>query len=290
MMLRNKILMLRRLKRNRKAITAVCIAIVCAILGYIGFAYYITYGGVSGVGSIGEVLIFKPIVNGSDGMNQNIDLSYTMTSTGNLAPGSIGKFKIDVDFTEIKSDAYYKISFDRTGIPNNLHFYVDDGLTNELSYIEGVKLYSDTNNNVEHYIYWSWLYSDDSASNANDSLYMDQEISVPFTVYISQHIDNHTIIVNGYEKPTGVFAVSSQEGSYTFNLDFSNISSATNYHIYFEKEFASDTSFYSDSSYQNEITSLYGYYDGTNTNITQSVYWRCTGTCSDNIYYIVDLS
>ena len=119
---------------------------------------------------------------------------------------------------------------------------------------------------------------------------MDQEISVSFTVYISQHIDNHTINVNGYEKPTGVFAVSSQEGSYTFNLDFSNISSATNYNIYFEKEFASDTSFYSDSSYQNEITSLYGYYDGTNTNITQSVYWRCTGTCSDNIYYIVDLS
>lgn len=37
----------------------------------------------------------------------------------------------------------------------------------------------------------------------NDSLYMNSEITLPFTAYVSQNVDKHTIIVNEYEKPTG---------------------------------------------------------------------------------------
>ena len=73
----------------------------------------------------------------------------------------------------------------------------------------------------------------------------------------------------------------------TFN--FSNASSQ-NYSVYFNKEdMPNGFHLYSDSAYQNEITSLLNIYDGENNNTTKTIYWKLDSGVANNLklYYIV---
>ena len=267
--------------------------IICGVFIYGiltgSFAYYFTSGNFTG-SSVINIPAFGPKVNSSTNVNQSIDLATTIINNKNLAPGAVGKFKIDIDFTDVGTNAYYNVSFDRTDIPNNIHFYVDSELTKELTNIDGVQYKTYNNKLAEHYIYWSWLYVDTPEGNANDNLYMNQEIILPFTAHISQRIEGHTIKVNEIEKPTGRVNLNGTSGSFDFNIDFSNISTAKNYKIYFNKENnENNLHLYSDSEYQNEITSIDVNYDGTNNEVNKTIYWRLDGEEINNlsIYYVV---
>ena len=260
------------------------------------FSYYYTSGNLATVSYNINIPNFAPKVNGSYNLSQSIDLSSTITNNKNLAPGAEGKFKIDIDLSEVETDVYYRISYDRTNIPNNLHFYVDEEFTSELNYINGVEVTSNTNRVVEHYIYWRWILDNSETSNQNDSLYMGQSISVPFTTIVSQQIEEHATIINNYEIVTGRVNLiethtGSNLGSFSIDLDLTGLTPSHDYYIYFGKnELSSNLHLYSDSSYQNEINNISVIYDGENTNVTKTIYWRLDNdnisTLSDGLYYI----
>ena len=60
------------------------------------FAYFVTTGNFSGVSTL-TTIKFGPKVNDSTNVNQNINLASTITNNKNLAPGAVGKFKIDIE-------------------------------------------------------------------------------------------------------------------------------------------------------------------------------------------------
>lgn len=288
-MMHRKILNLKRkIRRNKKKISAATFVIFCCIvIAGIGLSFYLTQGNFAGSSSV-EIPGFAPKVNGSDDMSQEITLTDTITNGKRLAPGAIGKFKIDIDFSNVGYDSNYNITFDRTNIPNNIHFYVDKELTKEITNIEGIQLKDYDNKEAEHYIYWKWIYNNTPESNENDSQYMNQEITLPFTVQIIQRIERNTLIVNEYERPTGRIYLSGTSGSFDIDVDFKNISTQTNYKLYFTKD-NSNLHLYSDSEYQNEITSIDSSYDEINREITKTIYWRLDTDPTDNlsVYYII---
>ena len=266
-------------------------------LGTSCFSYFFTNGGFSSNNREVTISAFNPLVNTISSNNQTITLSDTITNNSNLAPGAEGYFKVDIDFSDVGTDSYYKLSYDRTGIPNNVKFYVDEDYTTELDFLEGVT-YKDYGDQIaEHYVYWKWIVDNSADSNANDSLYMGQEIDVEFTAYISQIVDGHTVVVNDIERPTGRINIrnthtGNNKGAFNIKLDFSNVPTNSQYRIYFsEKELSDNLYIYSDSTYLNEINYIQGTYDGINSEVTHTVYWNLqTGnisTLSSGLYYVV---
>lgn len=59
--------------------------------------------------------------------------------------------------------------------------------------------------------------------------------------------------------------------------------------LFNKEEMPSGFHLYSDSSYQNEITSLLNIYDGEHNNVTKTVYWKLDSGVANNLnlYYIV---
>lgn len=284
-----RVLNLRRnLYKNKTKISlAIFIVFCCAVVGKIGFSYFYTIGNISGNTTI-NTLGFSPIVNDSAQRNQSINLRETITNNKNLAPGAIGKFNIDIDFSNVESDSAYRISFDRSNIPNNIKFYVDENLTKEITVIDGTQLAEYNNKTAEHYIYWKWIYSDTPESNANDSLYMNTNITVPYTVEIMQRTNYSSVKINNMKRPTGRVYLSGNSGSFNINLDFDGFMSGSNYNIYFNKDNKSSVlHLYTDSEFQNEISSLPVSYDGVNNLVNNTIYWRLDDSSRTNLYYIV---
>ena len=278
----------RKRKKLIKSSIVVSCLVVCAILIKVGLSYYVTSGNFNGSATV-TVLGFSPKVNNSTNISQTIDLSSTITNNKNLAPGAQGKFKVDIDFSNVESDVNYKIYFDRSNIPSNIHFYVDEDYTDELTTIDGVQLKDYNDKIAEHNIYWSWNYVNTPESNANDQLYMNKNITLPFVTEINQKITKRTIIVNGYERPTGKVYLNGTQGYFNLQIDFSNVS-PINYKIYFnKKELSNNIHLYSDSSYTNEINNILDYYDGINKITTKTIYWKSDSTISNDLYYIVEI-
>lgn len=284
-------------KYSRIKISIIFVLSLFAIsLGSICFSYYFTTGSYSGTVDL-SAPPFDPKVNTSSEETQSIDLIETITNNKSFAPGAQGMFMIDIDLSNVGYDSYYKLMYDRTGIPNNLKFYVDEDYTSELDYVEGVTYKNYDDQIAEHYVYWKWIVDNSAASNANDSLYMGQEISVEFTSYISQIVEKNTVIVNDIEKPTGRINLinthtGNNKGSFNISLNLSNIEANTQYRIYFnEKELSSNLHLYSDSTYQTKINYIQGTYDGVNSEVTNTIYWELEtdniNTLSSGLYYVV---
>lgn len=278
----------RNLYKNKTKISLIIfIAFCCAIIGKIGYSYFFTKGNFNGNAAV-NVLGFSPTINGSNDRTQTINLEDTIINGKNLAPGAIGKIEIDIDFSEVQTDSSYRISFDRTNIPNNIKFYVDENLTKEVNVIDGTELKDYYNKTAEHIIYWQWIYNDTPESNVNDSLYMDTNITLPYNVEITQRTEYSSVSVNNMKRPTGRTYLSGRSGSFNINLDFSGLAASTNYQIYFNKENkVSVLHLYSDSAYQNEISSLPVSYDGVNNLVNNTVYWKLDDSSSTRLYYIV---
>ena len=279
-----------------KIIIIIAMILFTVSLSSICFAYYYTQGSFTANTTV-RILEFNPLVNSSANNSQSINLTNTITNNMNFAPGAEGKFIVDINFTNVASDSYYELTYDRTGIPNNLKFYVDEDYTTEFSSIKGVT-YTDYSNQIaEHYVYWKWIVDDSTDSNTNDSLYMGQNISVDFNVYISQKVDENTFEVNDMERPSGRINIvnthaGNNKGSFHMLLNLTNATANTQYRIYFnEKELSDDLHLYSDSEYQHEINYIQGTYNGNNNYILRIIYWKLdTGNVSslnDGLYYIV---
>ncbi len=278
----------RNLYKNKNKISiTIFIFLCCIVIGKTGYSYFFTNGGFSGNTSV-NVLGFSPLVNNSIDRTQIINLTDTITNGKNLAPGAIGKFNVDIDFTNAEMNSSYRISFDRSNIPNNIKFYVDENLTKEITVIDGTQLAEYNNKTAEHIIYWKWIYSDTPESNANDSLYMNTNITVPYTVEIMQRTNYSSVKINDMKRPTGRVYLSGNSGSFNINLDFDGFESGTNYNVYFNKDNKSSVlHLYTDSEFQNEISSLPVSYDGVNNLVNNTIYWRLDDSSRTNLYYIV---
>ena len=274
-------------KNKTKTSLTIFIVFCCIVIGKIGFSYLYTSGNLNGSTNV-NILAVSPTINGSNDRTQNISLEDTIINEKNLAPGAIGKFNIDIDFTNTEMDSSYRISFDRTNIPNNIKFYVDENLTKEITVIDGTQLSDYNNKTAEHYIYWKWTYSNTPESNANDSLYMNKNITLPYNIEIMQRNDYSSVKINNMKRPTGRVYLSGSSGSFNINLDFDGFESGTNYTVYFNKDNKSSVlHLYTDSEFQNEISSMQVSYDGTNNLVNNTIYWRLDDSSRTNLYYIV---
>ena len=278
----------RKKKKMIKTTIVTTFIILFAVIVKMGVSYFTTQGQITGSKTI-YIAAFAPKVNDSTNISQSINLSSTITNNKNLAPGAKGRFEIDVDFSEVETDASYEISVDRSNIPNNIHLYVDETYSDELSNISGIQLINNQDKIAKHYIYWEWIYTNTPEGNTYDTNYMNKNIIIPITTTISQKVENNGIIINNYERPTGTVFLRGTEGSFTLNLDFSNITTS-NYKIYFSKNDISSTiHLYSDSNYTNEITNISDYFDGNITTINKVVYWKTNSYINDYLYYILEL-
>lgn len=243
------------------------------------YSYYTTTGKITSTSGYVSIPSFNPSVD----LGTNIELS-------NVAPGTQGRFKIDVNFSDVETESFYEITYDDTNIPKNLHFYADAQFTTRISSIKGVQK-KEKPKLAEHFIYWKWDYVDSPEANADDSRFMSQTIVIPFNVRVSQSIE-HTIIVNNVEKPTGRITLTGEQGSFNMRLDFQNFAHRVenlNYIIYFNtSEFLGNLELYSDSSFNDRISSITGTFDGTNIVINQPVYYKFEGSqVGGNLYYMV---
>lgn len=172
-----------KIKKHNVIVVLLCISLV--VVGSCCYAIYTAKGHITSVGNI-EIEGFTPKVNGNSNFSQTINLVNTITNNKSLAPGAEGSFNLNINFTDVSYDADYEIYYDGTNLPNNLHFYTDSNRTNSLTTIEGVYHKTDINKTIENTIYWKWDAINDSDSNTNDNLFINQNLSIPFTVEITQ--------------------------------------------------------------------------------------------------------
>ena len=130
-------------------------------------------------------------LNNSTSNNQTINLNDTLIennySNDEVVPGTKGKIDLELDFSETEVSVNYLISLSRTNLPANLKFYSDETMNNEITSISGTHLFEDSSI-INKSIYWSWNAINNSESNANDSLYMNSDLSVLISTVISQII------------------------------------------------------------------------------------------------------
>lgn len=171
-----------------KLVFAVFTIFICIFSLDISFSRFYTEGTFSASTTI-YFMSFAPIVNDNGEFTQTMNLSNTITNNKELGPGASGQFNIKIDFSKIDPSVDYVIDVDRTYLPNNLKFYTDSGYSTSFSTITDTHLKDNPNDTVTYTIYWKWEYKTDAASNANDSLFMNSEINLPFSVSFYQKGD-----------------------------------------------------------------------------------------------------
>lgn len=138
-----------------------------------------------------DVSKFQPKLNGSTNLTQSIDLANTITannySDNLVAPGTTGDIQLILDFANVDVSTDYNINLGTYDLPTNLKLYSDASFTTEFTSISGTFLINNTTTHT-HHIYWKWEYATDAASNTNDNLYMNRNLSVPVIVTTSQKI------------------------------------------------------------------------------------------------------
>lgn len=144
----------------------------------------------SGAGNI-EVAKFLFQLNSSSNLTQSINLKNTITTNNYcddfVAPGTTGDIQLVLDFTNVDVSTDYTITLGTYDLPTNLRLYSDSSFTNEFTSISGTFLINGTSQVTQH-IYWRWSFGTDSASDTNDNLYMNHNLSVPVVVTASQKI------------------------------------------------------------------------------------------------------
>ena len=116
-----------------------------------------------------------------------LSLKDTITNDSQLVPGAEGHIVLNIDLTGTDVSTDYSIIISRTNLPTNLKFYSDQAMTTEVNSITGTYTLGSSATTTKD-LYWKWLYVDDETSNTNDSLFMNQDLSVLFNATFNQQI------------------------------------------------------------------------------------------------------
>lgn len=165
------------------------LAVICAILGFIAILIgTISYYGTTIQGTaIGRTKSFSFDVYHQNKKFTEIDLYDTIKNhsgkEGVINPGDSGEFNLTIVGTGSEVDLYYSIVFTSSNAPSNMHFYLDENNTNEIT-ISNFTLKGTITRGSDmtktHTIYWQWPY-DNGISNSDDINYA----GTTFTINVS---------------------------------------------------------------------------------------------------------
>ena len=176
---------------NKKIIFVVAIIVFISVIAFSSYAIY--KGQASNEVEV-SIAKFQFTLNNSSDLTQNIVLKDTITTNSYsddlVVPGTNGEFDLVFDLSNVEVSINFIINFDVTNIPNNLKIYTDSSYTTPVSSISSVFNVGDSTTKTIT-VYWKWNYLTDAASDANDNLYMNEEISLPLTITVDQIVGDN---------------------------------------------------------------------------------------------------
>ena len=193
------------IKKNNKVLKAIIILVlIVTSIALVGYAYarYITSQSGDAEAQVAK-WSFKVV----DGDASTIDvLDFPITRTDNnqevdrntIAPGTYGKFEIDIDARGTETILTYEIKIGFTNKPVNLKFYSDEAMTNEITLDNNGRLVlseflslTDVNYIQPNIIYWSWPFETGTVDangiaegDAQDSLDM-QNVTMTMAITVT---------------------------------------------------------------------------------------------------------
>lgn len=171
---------------NKNIVFVVAVIVFVSLIAF--SSYSIFKSSASNEASISAAK-FQFTLNNSAELNQNIVLKDTITtnnySNDLVVPGVNGQFDLTFDLSNVEVSVNFVINFDTTNIPNNLKLYTDSSYTTPVTSINNTFNIGDSTSKTIT-IYWKWDYLTDAESNANDNLYMNEEILLPVSITVSQ--------------------------------------------------------------------------------------------------------
>ena len=196
---------------NKKSLIIIsCVALVLVSLTTATYAYYRM--GVNGniTGNTGSINLIVNSANANASEEFNITLKRSETEEF-IIPGDSGYFDLNVNSTGSVGGVEFTVTIDRTGLPTNLKFYVDEEHTREVNNQSYTISKAETMVKTVR-IYWYWADIDDE----NDSLFIGKNIVasivISATLYTPTLYD--TLLAVDYTLDT--------------NVDFSQATSETN--------------------------------------------------------------
>ena len=122
--------------------------------------------------------------------SSEIALKDTIINDKELVPSAKGKFDVEIDFSDMEVSTNYEIAIDKSNIPNNIHFYSDSALTDEITTLSNT-YYLNSDVNKKDTIYWEWEFKDDETSNSNDTNFMNKDIKVVLNINLTQKVGDN---------------------------------------------------------------------------------------------------
>ena len=161
------------------------LAVIFAILGFISIILgTISYYGTTINGTVtGKTKAFSFDVYHQSNKFTEIDLYDTIknpSGEGVINPGDNGEFALTIIGTGSEVNLDYRIVFTSLNTPSNMHFYLDENKTEEITIsnytIRGtINVGSDMTKT--HTIYWQWPY-DSGANNIDDINYAGKTFTI----------------------------------------------------------------------------------------------------------------
>ena len=178
-------------KVGRKRIMLLILILLFISVSFLALNTYSSYKREAEGDASSSIAKFIIKVNDSSETTQTIDLSETITANNYsdtlVVPGTEGVIELELDFSDCDTSVNYLINFDMTNLPVNLKLYSDSNHLNQITSINDAFNYGN-NTTINKNIYWQWEYKSDSTSNANDNLFMEQQIALPISITLTQKI------------------------------------------------------------------------------------------------------
>ena len=198
-----------------KVIISVILIIAVVILAGIAYARYVT-----SIRGQTEAQVAKWSFKVVDGDSSTIDVldfpitrtdSNTEVDSSTIAPGTYGMFEIDVDARGTETILNYGISIGFTNKPQNMKFYADENMTNEIQLDSNGRLVlskflslDDVKNIQSNIIYWNWpletgtTQAEIDYNDGLDSQFMGKTLTMAITVTGTQAIEEGVTVT--YDK------------------------------------------------------------------------------------------
>ena len=211
-----------KVKKNGmlKVIISLILIVTIVILAGIAYARYVT-----SIGGQTEAQIAKwsfKVVDGDANTINVLDFPITRTDSNTevdintIAPGTYGMFEIDVDARGTETILNYGISIEFTNKPQNMKFYADENMTNEIQLDNNGRLVlskflslDDVKNIQSNIIYWNWpletgtTQAEIDYNDGLDSQFIGKTLTMAITVTGTQAMENGVTVTydkNYFEK------------------------------------------------------------------------------------------
>jgi hypothetical protein len=179
-----------RKKRTIKYVVILYILLIFVLFANKAMAKFLTFASSNDMAKVAKFsFVLKDNNNQILSQNFEYDLSNNVTggnliSTNGIAPGKSGKISmiIDVSGREVKSN--YEIFLKaKQSLPQELKFYSDEGMTNEITLGDNSILTGSINaNETQKNIYWKWNFNE----NTNENEFEGKNFLFDITVNVIQ--------------------------------------------------------------------------------------------------------